>query len=547
MNRYPDMGSAALYAALAERLGVPVEHLSVATGSVGLIYQLVQAFCEPGDEVVFAWRSFEAYPIAVTAAAADVGAGAGAGRRAPRPRRDGRGDHRPHQGGPGLHAQQPDRPGGDPGRARRLPRRRCPPHVLVVVDEAYVEFVRMDDAVDGIATYRAPRQRRADPHLLQGLRAGRLPGRVRRRAGPDRRRAARGLAAVRRLERRPGGGDRLAASARPSCSSGSTRWSPSATGWWPGSRAAGLGRPRARRATSSGSSSATAPADFAAAADELGIVVRPFAGEGARVSIGEAEANDRLLTARGRRSTLSGRPGPPARRSPRTGRCGPTRQVRPKTRRRCPAAPAARLTTASGGSPSVAEARTTRAPCGASAGRPRRGRSSATASRRAPPRCRRPSQAPDPRRADSKSTSLPAVWPTRQGQRPGPRAGPGPGRPTISVEGLGVDHRQQRGGGAGRQRQPTAPTPVIMPAAPRAAGPPAGADQTLRPTTPRGDDQRGGVQPGTTSSDDGGGVERLGRRRPVQPLDRRVDLVRSSWGRGPASTGTPATASCRAP
>jgi histidinol-phosphate aminotransferase len=36
-------------------------------------------------------------------------------------------------------------------------------------------------------------------------------------------------------------------------------------------------------------------AAFAAAADEAGIVVRPFAGEGARVSIGETEANDRLL------------------------------------------------------------------------------------------------------------------------------------------------------------------------------------------------------------------------------------------------------------
>src|SRR6476659_3418250 len=70
MNRYPDMGASALYAALAERFGVPTEDLSLATGSVGLIYQLVQAFCDPGDEVVFAWRSFEAYPIAVTAAAA---------------------------------------------------------------------------------------------------------------------------------------------------------------------------------------------------------------------------------------------------------------------------------------------------------------------------------------------------------------------------------------------------------------------------------------------------------------------------------------------
>ena len=70
MNRYPDMGSAALYAALGEAIGVPVEDLAAATGSVALIYQLVNAFCDPGDEVVYAWRSFEAYPIAVTAGGA---------------------------------------------------------------------------------------------------------------------------------------------------------------------------------------------------------------------------------------------------------------------------------------------------------------------------------------------------------------------------------------------------------------------------------------------------------------------------------------------
>src|ERR1700712_1998074 len=70
MNRYPDMGNSALYDALAVRLGVPVTDLAAATGSVALIYQLLSAFCEPGDEVVHAWRSFEAYPIAVAAAAA---------------------------------------------------------------------------------------------------------------------------------------------------------------------------------------------------------------------------------------------------------------------------------------------------------------------------------------------------------------------------------------------------------------------------------------------------------------------------------------------
>ena len=36
-------------------------------------------------------------------------------------------------------------------------------------------------------------------------------------------------------------------------------------------------------------------AEFAAAADEVGIVVRPFAGEGARVTVAEPEANDRLV------------------------------------------------------------------------------------------------------------------------------------------------------------------------------------------------------------------------------------------------------------
>ena len=154
MNRYPDMGATALYAALGERFGVPVEDLSLATGSVGLIYQLVQAYCDPGDEVVFAWRSFEAYPIAVTAAAATP-------VRVP-VLADGRHD---------LDAMAaaitdrtkvvlvctPNNPTGPAVTQTELDAflAKVPSHVLVVVDEAYVEFVRMDDAVDGLATYRA--------------------------------------------------------------------------------------------------------------------------------------------------------------------------------------------------------------------------------------------------------------------------------------------------------------------------------------------------------------------------------------------------------
>ena len=52
-------------AALAERLGVPTDRLAFGTGSVAVLYHLLQAACEAGDEVVYAWRSFEAYPIAV--------------------------------------------------------------------------------------------------------------------------------------------------------------------------------------------------------------------------------------------------------------------------------------------------------------------------------------------------------------------------------------------------------------------------------------------------------------------------------------------------
>ena len=65
MNRYPDMGALELLEALSERFGVPVSDLAVATGSVALLYHLLQAACSEGDEVVYAWRSFEAYPIAV--------------------------------------------------------------------------------------------------------------------------------------------------------------------------------------------------------------------------------------------------------------------------------------------------------------------------------------------------------------------------------------------------------------------------------------------------------------------------------------------------
>ncbi|MDK8810625.1 histidinol-phosphate transaminase [Corynebacterium sp. MSK035] len=69
-NRYPDMGAVDLRIKLGEHLGLPMEQVAVGCGSSALCLQLVQATCEDGDEVVFPWRSFEAYPILARVAGA---------------------------------------------------------------------------------------------------------------------------------------------------------------------------------------------------------------------------------------------------------------------------------------------------------------------------------------------------------------------------------------------------------------------------------------------------------------------------------------------
>ena len=62
-NRYPDMGATDLIHAIAKHLKLRPEQVAVGCGSSALCQQLVQITCKTGDEVVFPWRSFEAYPI----------------------------------------------------------------------------------------------------------------------------------------------------------------------------------------------------------------------------------------------------------------------------------------------------------------------------------------------------------------------------------------------------------------------------------------------------------------------------------------------------
>jgi histidinol-phosphate aminotransferase len=292
MNRYPDMGNTELYAALADKLGVPADDLALATGSVALIYQLVQAFCEPGDEVVYAWRSFEAYPIGVTAAG---------GRNVQVPvTGDGRHD---------LDAMAaaitdrtrivlvctPNNPTGPAVSQTELDGflAKVPSRVLVVVDEAYVEFVRMSDPVDGVATVRAHQnvvstRTFSKAYGLAGFRVGYAVG-----PAP----IARALRAV----SLPFGVSSIAQAAAIASLRAEDELFERVEAIvaerdrvTKGLADAGVAIPDAQ-GNFVWFATGDRTTDFAAAADERGIVVRPFAGDGARVSIGETEANDRVI------------------------------------------------------------------------------------------------------------------------------------------------------------------------------------------------------------------------------------------------------------
>jgi histidinol-phosphate aminotransferase len=292
MNRYPDMGNTALYEALSDKLGVATDHLALATGSVGLIYQLVQAFCDPGDEVVYAWRSFEAYPIAVTATGAtNVQVPVTA---------DGRHDLDVMAAAISDRTKvvlvcTPNNPTGPSVTQSELDAflARVPERVLVVVDEAYVEFVRMSDAVDGVATVLAhdnvvSTRTFSKAYGLAGFRVGYAV------APPT-------VATALRAVSLPFGISSIAQAAAIASLRAEAELL---------ARVESLVAERERVVKGLADAGLTVPdaqgnfvwfaagdrtAELAAAADELGIVVRPFAGDGARISIGETEANDRVI------------------------------------------------------------------------------------------------------------------------------------------------------------------------------------------------------------------------------------------------------------
>lgn len=149
LNRYPSAGGLDLRQELARRHNVGVGQVHIGSGSVALLAQLISAAAGPGDEVVYAWRSFEAYPGLVTVAGAtsvqvpnlpdgshDLDAMAAAITDVTRV----------------IIVCTPNNPTGSviSESAFREFMKRVPPQCLVLLDEAYIEFVVNEDSVRGI-------------------------------------------------------------------------------------------------------------------------------------------------------------------------------------------------------------------------------------------------------------------------------------------------------------------------------------------------------------------------------------------------------------
>jgi histidinol-phosphate aminotransferase len=293
VNRYPDNGAAALREAIAERFTVPVPHVAVGCGSVGVTQQLLEAIGEPGAEVMYAWRSFEAYPTLADLAAADSiriplrdethDLPAMAAAITPRTRM--------------IFVCNPNNPTGTVVRDEELQDflDRVPEDCLVVLDEAYHEYIRDEAVPDGVTVYRdrpnvAVLRTFSKAYGLAGLRTGFMI-------------AHEPVAAAVRATMLPFSVNRLAQAAAIASLAAEaellerveftvkerTRVLEAllADGWAVPPTEANFVWLRLGEHT---------PA-FAAACAEVGIAVRPFAAEGARISIGDPEANDALLAA----------------------------------------------------------------------------------------------------------------------------------------------------------------------------------------------------------------------------------------------------------
>lgn len=296
VNRYPDFGSTRLLSALGQRLGIDADHIAVGTGSVAVLAQVMNAMAGPGDEIVIPWRSFEAYPILAALAGASL-------VRVPL-RDDGAHD---------LDAMfdaitdrtrlvivcTPNNPTGPAVRRDQLDAllARVPQDVLVAVDEAYVEFVRDSAAPDALDLALS----RSNVVVLRTFsKAYGLAGvRVGYAVGPK------AIISELRKAQLPFGVTTMAEQAAIASLAGETELLRRVNVLvLERSRVQGSIRAMDFQIPDAQGNFVWLPLgnrtdEFAEAAAAAGVVVRPFSGEGVRVTIGEPAADDRWLAVLG--------------------------------------------------------------------------------------------------------------------------------------------------------------------------------------------------------------------------------------------------------
>jgi histidinol-phosphate aminotransferase len=293
-NRYPDFASTDLVEALAARFTVATEQVAVGTGSVGIAQQLVQATAGVGDEVLFAWRSFEAYPIITRIAGATpvqvpLGADEGHDLTAMRAALTDRTRL--------VFVCTPNNPTGTAVRRAALEAflDAVPADALVVLDEAYREFVRDPEVPDGLDLVRgrpnvAVLRTFSKAYGLAALRVGfaiahpDVAGALRKTAVPF---GVSSLAAAAAVASLAVEDELMARVAALVAERERVRAALLDQGWAVPASEANFVWLRLGERT----------AEVAQGVQDAGVVVRAFPGEGIRATVAEPTASDRLLRA----------------------------------------------------------------------------------------------------------------------------------------------------------------------------------------------------------------------------------------------------------
>ena len=190
LNRYPDPEKSLMRRRIAERCDVAPGRVTVGNGSCEILLAAAEAMLEPGAEIVYAWPSFSMYPHMAAAS----------GAKAIEVPLDAAGRHDLEaMAAEVTHATRivlvcnPNNPTATAvpvaeidAFAAGLPR-----HVLVIVDEAYVEFSTLQDPDESLDLLKAHQnvvllRTFSKVYGLCGLRAGYALGPERFRQAVDR-------------------------------------------------------------------------------------------------------------------------------------------------------------------------------------------------------------------------------------------------------------------------------------------------------------------------------------------------------------------------